>query len=302
MLPIIDNIRGKQVAQMLYHRFNTVGIHGRNDMPEDILPIGIKAGSLEHVLFITLSVAIDYQRDAPTMWESSRQTFEDPETKYLFDPKSLSVTSFVKIVEDMQKYKLSKKMQRDADFWHTIGVSFYNKWDGDPINFLKDCNWDSLTILERLKKDIHIENGEAKPDYPNLRGPKIGPLWLRMLRDNIGIQKIANLDKVPIPVDRHIARATLTTGVVRGNVRMNLNHLFKYIRKAWFESVMDLKLKNRDMIGLDMDEPLWHLSKYGCIERDPVTGNCPLINSCDAKDFCIKGSISIEDNIIDLNT
>jgi len=90
-------------------------------------------------------------------------------------------------------------------------------------------------------------------------------------------------------VDRHIARAILTTGVVRGQFRGRLDELFEYIRKAWFGSVKGLKVKNRPMITLDVDEPLWHLSKYGCSNRDKTSGHCPLFNKCEAKDFCIKG-------------
>jgi len=118
---VIDSERGKKVARLLYNCFFSVGIHGRTGMPEDIMPNGIKKGSLEHILFITLTVSIDYQRDALSLWESSRKSFDDPETRYLFNPKSLYKTPIRKIVKDMQ----------------------------------------------------------------NLRGPKIGPLWLRMLKDNI---------------------------------------------------------------------------------------------------------------------
>ena len=39
----------------------------------DILPEGVEGGSLEHVLFITLTVSLDYMRDAPTLWESARK-------------------------------------------------------------------------------------------------------------------------------------------------------------------------------------------------------------------------------------
>jgi len=299
---VIDSERGKKVAELLYNLFSTVGIHGRNDMPEDIMPKSVVRGSLEHILFITLTVSIDYQRDAPALWNASRKTFEDPETRYLFDPKALHETSPRKIIKDMQKYRLSKKPQKDAYIWRTVGVTFYKKWSGDPINFLQRCNWDAPTILKQLKKDDHLYNGRWVPDYPYLRGDKIGPLWLRMLRDNVGITKLKNLDKVPIPVDIHVARATLTTGVVRGQFKGNLNDLFKHIRKAWFESVKGLNAKNRPMIALDVDEPLWHLSKYGCSKRDKIAGFCPLSSKCEARKYCIGGKIRIEDGEVEVGT
>lgn len=299
---VIDGERAKKVAELLYNSFSTTGIHGRTDMPEDIIPNSVVRGSLDHMLFITLTVSIDYQRDAPLLWESSRKTFDDPETRYLFNPKALHETPLRKIIEDMQKYRLSKKPQKDANIWRTVGVTFYKKWEGDPRNFLKNCNWDAPTILKRLKNDTHLYNGRQVPDYPYLRGDKIGPLWLRMLRDNVGITELKNLDKVPIPVDIHVARATLTTGVVRGEFKGNITHLFDYIRKAWFESVKGLSIKNRPMIALDVDEPLWHLSKYGCSNRDKTTGYCPVYNRCEAREFCIKGKVKIENSVVELET
>jgi hypothetical protein len=56
------------------------------------------------------------------------------------------------------------------------------------------------------------------------------------------------------------------------------------------------------MIALDVDEPLWHLSKYGCSNRDKTTGYCPLLNRCEARESCIKGKVKIENRIVELET
>ena len=298
----IDTERGRGVAKLLYESFSTVGILGRTDMPEDIVPKGMTRGSLEHVIFVTLTVAIDYQRDGPALWESSRRSFEDEKTRYLFDPRALHETPLERIVEDMQKHGLSRKPQKDAYFWRTVGVTFHKKWDGDPRNFLQDCDWDAPTVLKRLKSDSHPYAGQTKHDYPFLRGPKIGPLWLRMLRDNVGIEP-RNLDEVPIPVDRHVARATLAIGVVRGYFKGRLSSLFEDIRAVWFEGVEGLYAKNSPMIALDVDEPLWHLSKYGCAKnRNETTGDCSVFHRCEARMFCVKGRIMLEGNFVELDT
>lgn len=299
---VIDYERGKKVAELLYNSFTTKGIHGRSDMPEDITPNCVIRGSRDHILFITLTVSIDYQRDAPSLWESSRKTFDDPETRYLFDPTLLHEAPFRKIREDMQKYKLSKKPKKDAYIWQTVGVTFYKKWRGDPRKFLQDCNWDSAIILRRLRDDKHICSGRQVSDYPYLRGPKISSLWLRMLRDNVGITQLENLENVPIPVDIHVARATLATGIVRGQFSGRLDELFGCIRKAWFESVEGLVIENREMVALDVDKPLWHLSKYGCTNRDETTGYCSFFNRCEAREFCIKGKVKIENSVVELET
>ena len=120
----INADRGQQVARLLYDSFSTGGILGNSEMPEDILPAGVNKGSLQHMLFITLTVSIDYQRDANVMWAVSRKTYEDPETRYLFDPASLNDIQPKKIEQDMQKYGLSKKPKKDAHIWRTVGITF----------------------------------------------------------------------------------------------------------------------------------------------------------------------------------
>jgi len=298
----IDVQRGNAAADLLHRAFSTTGIHGHTEMPEDILPTGVSSGSLEHLLFITLTVAIDYQRDAIGLWRSSRVTFEDPRTRYLFDPQALHEAAFSKIIADMQRHGLSKKPERDARTWQTIGVTFFKKWSGNPRRLLADAGWDAPTVLKRLRRDTHTQRGRAVPDFPFLRGPKIGPLWLRMLRDNVGIADLKVMDQVPIPVDIHVARASLCLGVVKGRFNGPLPELFEHIRSAWFQSVKGLHVRDRAMIALDMDEPLWHMSKYGCSKRDRTTRMCPARDSCEAKDFCVAGTIQVSSNTVEMDT
>lgn len=302
MTVTLDPGRGKEAAQLLYTAFSTTGIHGRMDMPEDQPPQGVAAGSLEHILFITLTVSIDYQRDADALWASSRRTYADPETRYLFHPQSLHEVPFSKVIQDMQKYGLSKKQRNDAYIWKTVAVSFYKKWQGDPRNFLAGCNWSAPSILKHLKTDTHVENNRPTWDFPFLRGNKIGPLWLRMLRDNVHITILQDLHLVPIPVDIHVARATLALGLVRGQFDGSLDTLFEDIRKVWFQSVITLQVHNRPMISLDVDEPLWHLSKYGCTYRDKETGQCPMYFRCEMKELCTQGKVWIDNGKVILET
>ena len=63
-----------------------------------------------------------------------------------------------------------------------------------------------------------------------------------------------------------------------------------------------LKVRNRPMIALDVDEPLWHLSKYGCMNRNKITGYCSAQARCEARDFCIEGEVRIEKNLVELQT
>ncbi|MGC8612508.1 MAG: hypothetical protein ACP5LR_08525 [Athalassotoga sp.] len=285
----IDVKRGQEVAKILLST-------NSNEMPEDLLPTGVAKGSREHLMFITLTVSLDYIRDATALWRSSRETFEDQKTRYLFDPTTLSETPLEKITEDMTAHGLAQRQHKDPFYWKKIGETFHEKWKNDPRNFLYSCNLDAPTILQQLK-----ERDNGHPLYPFLRGEKIGPLWIRMLRDNVGIE-LKNMDKIPIPVDTHVARATLATGVVRGRYDGNSRNLFNDIRSAWFESVKGLKVNGRSAVALDLDEPLWNLSKNGCsIHRDNATGKCEVYETCKLKNYCVTGTIVIN-NKAEVNT
>jgi hypothetical protein len=270
-------------------------------MPEDVRPDGVERGSLEHVLFITLTVAIDYQREANALWRSARTTYEDCQTRYLFEPRALHERAWREVRRDLQTHRLSKKFNADCNIWRTVGITFFKKWHGDPRNFLADCRWDAPTILERLRSGTHLNNGRPVPDFPFLRGNKIGPLWVRMLRDNVGLD-VRNLESVPIPVDVHVARATLSLGLVRGRYEGSLEGLYQEIRQAWRESVKGLSVDGRAMIALDVDEPLWHLSKYGCTDRDRETGVCPHYVRCEMREFCVRGKVVVGGGRIAMDT
>lgn len=56
------------------------------------------------------------------------------------------------------------------------------------------------------------------------------------------------------------------------------------------------------MIVLDMDEPLWHRSRYGCTHRDKRAAQCPLCPKCEAREFCVGGRIRLENVWVDLGT
>ena len=150
--------RGREVASQLFEAFQKSGIHGQKEMPEDTPPAGVEESSLEHLLFITLTVSIDYQRDAVTLWKRARAAFENPQTRYLFDPQSVHETSCDKFKQDMTETGLSQKHEKDCLIWRTISDSFLKKWQGDPRNFLADCNWDAVEILSRLRSDTHAVN------------------------------------------------------------------------------------------------------------------------------------------------
>jgi len=297
---IINPEKAKEVAVILYEKFNsTEGIFGHNVMPEDLLPTwgsdlsssGIGGRSYEHLMFITLVVSIDYQRNADQLWEAGRRTFEDNQVRWLFMPNELVKKPFPEIVRAMKIHKLAKKPEQDARIWSDVSHSFFKFYNSNPLNFIKECNYDAL---EMFNKKFNLR---FKRRFPFLSGNKIFPLWIRMLHDNIGL-KLKNLDKIPIPVDVHVARATFTIGCLIGKYSGTISEISPVVDVAWKKT---LELINHPKLTyrLQLDEPLWHLSKYGCRFR---AGFCPKRNKCPVNQFCVKGKINVSALRVEIDT
>lgn len=61
---------------------------GGEFMPEDENS-HLKKGSLENYLYFTLPMALNYQRNSYTLWESANKTYDDLETRFVFNPKEV---------------------------------------------------------------------------------------------------------------------------------------------------------------------------------------------------------------------
>lgn len=295
----IDIENGKRVARILFDKFNSEeGIFGHNIMPEDLLwgsdlsGIEVKRGSYDHMMFITMVVSIDYMRDADKLWQAGRETMEDEDTKWLFSPEIVKDKPIEKIITAMKKHKLSQKHNRDADIWKRVSESFVRLYNLDPRNLIEECEFDAMKLFER-KYDIRF-----KKDFPSLSGDKIFPLWIRMLHDNVGI-RLKNLEKMPIPVDVHIARATFTTGCLKGEYKGSITDVSPRIDEAWKKIIPEIK-HPKLKYALQMDECLWHLSKYGCTSRKGDF--CPKRRECLVGELCIGGHVHVSAKGIKIST
>lgn len=264
-----DPARARQLAAALLTAYATGGVFGHQEMPEDTHPTGLTAGIEEHLRFITLTVAIDYQRSADQLWDAARATYEDSDTRYLFDPMAVANTGPLKVTADLHRNRLSKKPDQDARTWQTICTTLALHFDGRVEALLQHGNYDALRLLKV------ISNG----GFPFLKGPKIGPLWVRMLHDNCGV-KLSRIAEVPLPVDVHTAQASLQTGAVHTNgYRGPMGPVRESVQRAWREA-----LSGQDTYPLRLDEPLWLLSKYGC--RKTRTWPCECLSDCPVAQYC----------------
>lgn len=277
----MDSRRAQQVGRLLLDAFHGEGILGEISMPGHLLPPAVERGSPEHLHFITLTVAINYIRDADALWEASRRTYADSQTHYLYVPRQVAHTDAEKLIADMGKYRLAKRPTKDAGIWQTICITLTRHFDGDVYNLLERANFNAPLVLATVRN--------RRYRFPYLKGPKIGSLWVLGLEDRWQGHHLDNLDEVPIPVDIHIAAATVMTGCVRGPFEGSFNELRDAVTEVWFGACQD-----SHSYALHFNDPLWHLSRRGCrktrwfpCEYQP---QCPVAEYCTEKRLAKEGS------------
>ena len=279
-----DDARTEAIALKLHRAFRESpgGIFGEVDMPENLLPIGVSRGSPEHLTFLTLTVAIDYQRDANALWDAGRKTMADPAVAWLYRPEGVAGAPFETIMDALKRHRLSKKHSQDAWIWQSVARTLFRDYGGSVEVLLDAHGHDAARLHKALSRGL-------KKDFPFLSGPKILPLWIRMLRDAGGVQ-LTNVADVPIPVDVHVARATFTLGVLAGEVGGTISHLARAIDDAWRTGT-----ERSGLHRLQLDEPLWHLSRLGCKHRGEAIEpeGCPRFSGCPVATFCVPGRIRV---------
>lgn len=251
-------------------------------MPEEALSIGIN-DELQRLLYLTLTVGIDYQRDALSLWRHARERFDDPKTRWLFKPSEVAnrtVDDVLSALKTGNPRAALRYPRHDARWWHRNASTLATEFEGDPRVLFKRADWDVLNILREVKR---------RNRFQGLKGPKIFPLWLRILNRVLGYE-FKGYEALPIPVDVHIARATFTTGLVRGRYDGPFDsNLIDFIRQAWTEAC-----KRAGEAHMTFDEPLWQLSRLGCTRRNERSGaDCPVRSRCPIGETCPKSTIEL---------
>jgi hypothetical protein len=93
------------------------------ELPGSKPPSTVIRGSDEHLLWISLTVAIDYQPDAKKLWKAAQDTWDDKETSWVYYTSRVMEKDFESLKSALQKYGLSKKLRLGAarEHHHVVG-------------------------------------------------------------------------------------------------------------------------------------------------------------------------------------
>lgn len=130
---------------------------GGEVMPEDANP-HFEKSSLENYLYFTLPMALNYQRNSYTLWESALKTYNDEETKFVFNPKICLEKTLAEVQYALTKYKVALQKQKQTEIWLSLCNTFIELFDGDIRKLLDTLDNDVDKIRDYIQKEIFIWN------------------------------------------------------------------------------------------------------------------------------------------------
>lgn len=216
-------------------------------MPEDANP-GFSDNETElRISYFTLPMALNYQRDSYKLWEAALKTFNDPQTKFVFDVTKASDASEEDVRTALMKYKLALQPNKHIQTWRTIAKTIQENW-GSFENLMKVADSDFINLK-------HIIQVEYKKGFPYLSGPKIFNYWSFILGSYAGVQ-LKNRDGIDIAPDTHITQCSVKLSVITPEEALKLTK--EDISKRWREL-----LSGSGIDPIDMHPPLWFWSRNG---------------------------------------
>ncbi len=229
------------------------GLLGGEVMPEDENP-NLERNSLENYLYFTLPMALNYQRNSYTLWESANKTYHDEETKFIFEPNEVLKREASEVQEALVKYRVALQRNKQTEIWLKLCNTFIKYFDGDIRNLFKELNYD----VDKIKHFIQVEH---KKDFPYLSGNKICNYWLYVLWQYTDLE-FTNMEKLTVAPDTHVVKTTHHLGLITDE-ELNKSDVQLIVIDRWNKLFEGTKYK-----PIDIHTALWLWSRNGFKELE----------------------------------
>lgn len=220
---------------------------GQTNMPEDSNP-GFSDNEKElRISYFTLPMSLNYQRDSYKLWKAALKTYNDLETREVFEINKVSIMPEEKLREKLMKYKLALQPNKHIKTWQTISKTISKNFKSF-IQLIESADNDYI----KLKEIIQIR---YKKGFPYLSGPKIFNYWSFILKQ-YGNIPLKNSEFIEIAPDTHVTQCSVILRVISKEEANNLTK--EEISNKW-----RLILKDSGINPIDMHPPLWFWSRNG---------------------------------------
>ena len=225
--------------------------------------------------FLTFVSAMDRARDACRLWSAGGELFRShPE---VFDPATAWSMTAARLSDLLSASGVSQRHGPDSDAWRRIGKSLT-----EAASAICRVVAFGVGDASELLADLRSVDPADRPRFPMLKGPKVGPMWVRIMA-NPGAARIEQMAKIPIAVDTNVRRVTRNLGVV-GTTREGATGK-RVIQSAWRDAVTAGNIGGPSGISgtcAALDPALWFFGKYGCSHCEAIARRVPIGRACRA--------------------
>ncbi|HBA38130.1 MAG TPA: hypothetical protein DCY94_05360, partial [Firmicutes bacterium] len=245
-------------------------------------------------LYFTLPMALNYQRNSYILWESACKTYEDLETRFVFDPKECLERTFEEVQQALTKYKIALQKQKQTEIWLTLCRTFIDLFGGDIRKLFNDLDYD----VDKIRNFIQVEN---KKKFPYLSGTKICNYWLYVLWQYTDLEYV-NVGKLNVAPDTHVIKSSHRLGLINDE-EMNSSNVQNIVIDRWNKLFEGTNYK-----PIDIHTALWLWSRNGFVELDEEILDDKVIkskvkNSYEKNDYLKKfrtrGLVSFEEMVFE---
>lgn len=247
-----------------------VGVAGR------LRQAGMSSAQLR--CFITFVAAMDRARDAERLWSSAEKLWTD--SPWVFNPTTVSTRSFTELAEVLSESHVSQRHLPDVAAWRTIAESLADRTAVLEVGAaVFDGHGSAPRLLEALKVTTSKSGKTAR--FPFLAGPKVGPMWVRMLVEP-GEARIDEINVLPVAVDVQVRKVTEHLGVTATSGH-DIERVRDRIQRVWQEALAIGNAVGPEPLrgtAAALDPALWFWGKWGCSFCERAKERMPIHDVC----------------------
>lgn len=261
----VDEERACEVMARLYNAFRSGPIVRERDAVQwKHIPKGVKGGSQLWQQWIFFATMTDRRELSDAVYASHAVMWHEHPELYL--PVVIGIPP-EEIEQILRQYKVG--CPRDsARYWPRCAQTLFNDFGGDPRRMFKLGN--TTPIEDILVFKDQFPGGDPLPGF----GAKISSLYALYLAE----RGVIKMPEDAFPVDVHVMRFVISTGIVHGTGVIENQQLGSIIRKLLCRVVKRLRIS-----PIELSHAIWFRGNQSCTRCYKVTAMpklCPVYNDC----------------------